>query len=68
MARRLAWRASIERLAQIERIALSEGFAVAMAQPYPVTLDRLLEWSAELATRGYVIAPISALVDRQQSR
>ncbi len=56
------------RLAQIERIALSEGFAVAMAQPYPVTLNRLVDWSTELTTRGFVIAPISALVNRQERR
>lgn len=56
------------RLAQIERIALSEGFAVAMAQPYPVTLDRLVEWSTELTARGYAIAPISALINRQERR
>lgn len=56
------------RLAQIERIALSEGFAVAMAQPYPVTLDRLVDWSTELTARGFAIAPISALVNRQEPR
>lgn len=64
---RQASRVAIDaRLAQIERIALTDGFAVAMAQPYPVTLDRLAEWATELTARGFVIAPISALVDRQQ--
>ena len=56
------------RLAQIERIALTEGFAVAMGQPYPVTLERLAEWSTELTARGFVIAPISALVNTQTPR
>ncbi len=66
---RQASRVAIDaRLAQIERIALSEGFAVAMAQPYPVTLDRLAEWSTELTARGIVIAPISAVIDRQAQR
>ncbi len=64
---RQASRVAIDaRLAQIERIALSEGFAVAMAQPYPVTLERLAEWATELTGRGFVIAPISALADHQQ--
>lgn len=54
------------RLAQIERIALSEGYAVAMAQPYPVTLERLADWATELTARGFVIAPITALADRQK--
>ena len=65
---RQASRVAIDaRLAQIERIALSEGFAVAMAQPYPVTLDRLAEWATELTGRGFVIAPISALADQQKT-
>ena len=66
---RQASRVAIDaRLAQIERIALSEGSAVAMAQPYPVTLQRLADWSTEITARGMVIAPISALVGRQESR
>jgi polysaccharide deacetylase 2 family uncharacterized protein YibQ len=63
---RQASRVAIDaRLAQIERIALTEGFAVAMAQPYPITLDRLAEWSTEITSRGFALAPISALADRQ---
>ncbi|HMA15613.1 MAG TPA: divergent polysaccharide deacetylase family protein, partial [Kiloniellaceae bacterium] len=50
------------RLAQVERVALADGAAVAMAQPYPVTLERLAEWTAELTARGFAVAPISALV------
>lgn len=63
---RQASRVAIDaRLAQIERIALTEGYAVAMAQPYPVTLERLADWATELTARGFVIAPISALADQQ---
>ncbi len=63
---RQASRVAIDaRLAQIERIALTEGFAVAMAQPYPVTLDRLAQWSTEITARGFALAPISALADLQ---
>jgi hypothetical protein len=65
---RQASRVAIDaRLAQVERIALTDGYAVAMAQPYPVTLDRLAEWATELGTRGLVIAPISALADLQKA-
>ena len=64
---RQASRVAIDaRLAQIERIALTDGYAVAMAQPYPVTLQRLSEWATELTARGFVIAPISALADQQK--
>ncbi|WP_340116012.1 divergent polysaccharide deacetylase family protein [Pelagibius sp. 7325] len=65
---RQASRVAIDaRLAQVERIALTDGYAVAMAQPYPVTLDRLAEWATELGTRGLVIAPISAVADLQKA-
>src|SRR3546814_10416505 len=57
---RQASRVAIDaRLAQIERIALTDGYAVAMAQPYPVTLERLAEWTAALTARGFAFAPIS---------
>jgi uncharacterized protein len=65
---RQASRVAIDaRLAQIERIALTEGYAVAMAEPYPVTLNRLADWATELIGRGFVIAPISALADQQKA-
>lgn len=64
---RQASRVAIDaRLAQIERIALTDGYAVAMAQPYPVTLDRLADWATELTARGFVIAPITALAGQQK--
>jgi polysaccharide deacetylase 2 family uncharacterized protein YibQ len=53
------------RLAQIERVALTEGYAVAMAQPFPVTLERLATWFRDLDERGFALAPLTALVNRQ---
>ena len=53
------------RLAQIERIALTEGYAVAMARPFPVTLERLAEWLRDLDERGFALAPLTAVVNRQ---
>ena len=59
-------RAAIDaKLNRIERLALTKGAAVALAQPYPVTIERLNAWIAELAERGVVLAPISAVVNRQ---
>ena len=49
------------RLVQLERIARSEGFAVAIGQPYPVTIERLADWAAGLEARGFVLAPLSAV-------
>ncbi|MFQ6018321.1 MAG: divergent polysaccharide deacetylase family protein [Kiloniellaceae bacterium] len=53
------------RLVQLESIALTEGFAVAMGRPYPVTIERLREWSKDLGARGFALAPITALADLQ---
>ncbi|HMB75573.1 MAG TPA: divergent polysaccharide deacetylase family protein [Kiloniellaceae bacterium] len=48
------------RLAQIERVALTDGLAVAIAHPFPLTLERLATWSETLAARGFILVPISA--------
>ena len=53
-------------LVQLEGIARAEGFAVAMGRPYPVTITRLREWAKGLSERGFVLAPISAVVERQR--
>ena len=55
------------RLAQVERLALTNGTAVAMGQPYPVTIERLRDWSALLSARGFTLVPITALVLDQAS-
>jgi polysaccharide deacetylase 2 family uncharacterized protein YibQ len=57
-------RAAIDaRLAQLERQARAKGAAVAMALPYPVTVERISGWAKTLAEKGVTLAPISALVD-----
>ena len=53
------------RLVQVENVARSEGFAVAMGRPYPVTIERLQKWAQGLEARGFALAPISALANRQ---
>jgi hypothetical protein len=53
------------RLVQLEGIAQAEGFAVAMGRPYPATIEILREWAKGLPERGFALAPISAVVDRQ---
>ncbi len=54
------------RLSQIERIALTEGFAVAMARPFPTTIKSLEAWVASLESKGFALAPITAMVGRQR--
>jgi polysaccharide deacetylase 2 family uncharacterized protein YibQ len=53
------------RLQQIERIARSEGAAVAFAMPYPITIERLLAWIPTLEAKGFVLAPATAVVGHQ---
>lgn len=53
------------RLDELERLARGGGVAVGFAQPYPITLDRLVNWSKNLAGKSFALAPVSALVNRQ---
>ena len=64
--RTLASRVAIDaRLIQLERIAFTDGSAVAMGRPYPVTIERLRDWSKEVEKRGYVLAPITAVAGQK---
>lgn len=52
-------------LARLEAIAKDHAVAVGIAQAYPVSVDRLSVWASGLAERNVVLAPISALANRQ---
>jgi polysaccharide deacetylase 2 family uncharacterized protein YibQ len=53
------------RLAQIERVALTDQVAVAMARPFPITLERLSAWLSELDEETFQLVPLTAIVNRQ---
>lgn len=57
-------RADIEaKLVLLERIARDRGAAIGLASSLrPVTLDRLAAWARTVEMRGFVLAPVSALV------
>lgn len=57
-------RAEIEaNLARLEQVARDHGSAIGLVgTPRPVTLDRIAAWANTLASRGIVLAPVSALV------
>lgn len=63
-------RSEIEaRLAQLEQMARDRGTALGVAGlPAPVTIDRLAAWTANLASRGVVLVPVSALVPAPASQ
>jgi len=54
-------------LAAVEREARRAGVAVGVGRPFPVTLQRLAAWLPTLESRGIALAPVSAVVDRQES-
>ena len=56
------------RLAEIEAIARDTGFAVAIGHAYPVTIERLADWLPKVVGRGFALAPISAMINKQEVR
>lgn len=55
-------------LAGLESIARQQRYAVGIARPLPVTLDRMSRWAATLEGKGIALAPVSAVADRQRLR
>lgn len=53
------------RLDELERTARAGGIAIGAALPYPVSLDRLLNWAGKLEAKGIALAPVSAIANRQ---
>lgn len=50
-----------EQLLHLEAIALQRGYALGTGFAFPITIDQLRDWSATLSSKGYVLAPASAL-------
>jgi hypothetical protein len=61
--------AAIEaRLQRLESLAREQGIAVALAQPYPITIKRLSDWWPTLERRNLVLVPASAAAGVQVLR
>ena len=54
-------------LARLEEVARKQGYAVAIGHPHAVTLTALEDWLAGAEARGFVLAPVSAIVRRRLS-
>ena len=52
-------------LGRLEEIARRNGSAVAIGHPHQLTLEVVTPWLAGLAARGFVLAPLSAVVRAQ---
>lgn len=58
-----------EQLLNLEALALQNGNAIGAGFAYPVTMVQIASWSAQLRSRGYVLAPASTvLAARAQPR
>ncbi|MFN3673201.1 MAG: divergent polysaccharide deacetylase family protein, partial [Bosea sp. (in: a-proteobacteria)] len=47
-------------LERIEALARERGVAIAAASALPVSIDRIMRWSAGLEAKGIVLVPVSA--------
>jgi uncharacterized protein len=66
---REASRVSIDaRLFELERIAKSTGASVGIGFPFPVTLERLKIWMADVEKKNIVLVPLSAVANLQTIR
>ncbi|HZD26890.1 MAG TPA: divergent polysaccharide deacetylase family protein, partial [Alphaproteobacteria bacterium] len=64
-----ASRAAIDaRLQELERLAKAHGQALGVCFPYPVTIERLAQWSRGLDAKGIDLAPASALLVQEKAR
>ena len=53
------------RLADLEKLARKQGYAVGIGHPRPETIAALARWLPALGARGFTLAPISAIVGRE---
>ncbi|RCK41046.1 hypothetical protein TH25_23805 [Thalassospira profundimaris] len=58
-------RAIDAQLAALVNKAKTDGYAIGLAQSYPVTISRLRNWAQRLERQGVKLAPVSALADKQ---
>lgn len=63
-----ASRAAIDaRLLELERLASASGGAIGIGYPYPVTIERLAQWTRAMGDRGYDLVPVSALTSHNEA-
>jgi polysaccharide deacetylase 2 family uncharacterized protein YibQ len=53
-------------LMALEQAASEKGYAIAIGHPYDLTLNALEKWLPTLASRGFVLVPVSAIVRHRQ--
>ena len=53
------------RLAETEAVARRQGFVVAIGHPHEATIQALAEWLPTVAGKGFVLAPLSAVLRKR---
>lgn len=56
------------KLLRLEGILRDRNVAVAIAQPYPATLSRLIAWTKTLEGKKITLVPVSALINKQNMK
>jgi len=55
------------RLSLLEQIAKKNGYAVGIAQPYPITIKQLAIWAEKAEKNGFILVPVSAVIAKHFS-
>lgn len=59
-------KSSIDRnFGEVEDIITERAVGVAVAEPYPTSIERIIAWSAALRTKKIALAPMTSIVGRQ---
>lgn len=58
----------LSQLEGLENVAKTYGAAAGIGRPYPVTVRTVEKWAAGLSKRGFVLAPVTAIANRQPVR
>ncbi|MBN9087234.1 MAG: divergent polysaccharide deacetylase family protein [Reyranella sp.] len=53
------------KLAETEAVARRQGFAVAIGHPHEATIQALAEWLPGVASKGFALAPLSAVLRKR---
>lgn len=57
-----------DRLLTLEALALQNGASLGAGFAYPATVEQVADWARSLETRGYVLAPASAVLARRNGQ
>ncbi len=53
------------RLSLLEQLAKQRGYAVGLAQDYPISITQLNEWAAKAEEKGFNLVPVSSIIAKR---